>query len=120
MTRLHEVLGDVAEGLEIEITESQYANVSPPTGPLREAIEHWVKAQDPDASIVPVLLPGFSDSSWFRSVFPELVAYGFFPQRHQSLLEVAPLVHNADERIDVRDLGFATEFFIDMARELLA
>ena len=47
----------------------------------------------------------------FRRAFPDLVAYGFFPQRHQSLLEVAPLVHNADERIDVRDLGFATEFF---------
>jgi acetylornithine deacetylase/succinyl-diaminopimelate desuccinylase-like protein len=119
VTRLHEVLGDVAEGLEIEITESQYANVSTPSGPLMEAIERWVKAQDTDASIVPVLLPGFSDSSWFRAAFPELVAYGFFPQRHQSLLEVAPLVHNADERIDVRDLGFATEFFVDMARTLL-
>jgi acetylornithine deacetylase/succinyl-diaminopimelate desuccinylase-like protein len=119
VTRLHEVLGDVAEGLEIEITESQYANVSTPSGPLMEAIEHWVNAQDPDASIVPVLLPGFSDSSWFRAAFPELVAYGFFPQRHQSLLEVAPLVHNADERVDVRDLGFAAEFFVDMARTLL-
>jgi acetylornithine deacetylase/succinyl-diaminopimelate desuccinylase-like protein len=119
VTRLHEVLGDVAEGLEIEITESQYANVSTPSGLLMEAIEHWVKAQDPDASIVPVLLPGFSDSSWFRTAFPDVVAYGFFPQRHQSLLEIAPLVHNADERIDVRDLGFATEFFVDMARTLL-
>jgi acetylornithine deacetylase/succinyl-diaminopimelate desuccinylase-like protein len=119
VTRLHEVLGDVAEGLEIEITESQYANVSTPSGLLMEAIEHWVKAQDPDASIVPVLLPGFSDSSWFRTAFPDVVAYGFFPQRHQSLLEIAPLVHNADERIDVRDVGFATEFFVDMARTLL-
>ena len=40
--------------------------------------------------------------------FPECVAYGFFPQRHQSLLETAPLIHGADERIDVRDLAFAT------------
>jgi acetylornithine deacetylase/succinyl-diaminopimelate desuccinylase-like protein len=66
-----------------------------------------------------VLLPGFSDSSWFRAAFPDLVAYGFFPQRHQSLLESAPLVHNADERIDVRDLGFAAQFYADLAAELL-
>ena len=68
---------------------------------------------------MPVILPGFSDSRWFRAAFPDCVAYGFFPQRHQSLLEAAPLVHNADERIDVRDLGFAASFYADLARELL-
>jgi acetylornithine deacetylase/succinyl-diaminopimelate desuccinylase-like protein len=119
LARLHEVLGDVAEGLDIEITERHEANISAPSGRLMETIQHWVKAHDPDAATVPVLLPGFSDSSWFRAAFPELVAYGFFPQRHQSLLEGAPLVHNADERIDVRDLGFAAGFYVDLARELL-
>jgi acetylornithine deacetylase/succinyl-diaminopimelate desuccinylase-like protein len=119
VTRLHEVLGDVAEGLDIEITERQRANVSAPSGLLMETIENWVRGRDPEASTVPVLLPGFSDSSWFRTAFPDVVAYGFFPQRHQSLLEIAPLVHNADERIDLRDLGFATEFFVDLARTLL-
>jgi acetylornithine deacetylase/succinyl-diaminopimelate desuccinylase-like protein len=66
-----------------------------------------------------VILPGFSDSRWFRDAFPECVAYGFFPQRHQSLLETAPLVHGADERIDVRDLGFAADCYADLTRELL-
>jgi acetylornithine deacetylase/succinyl-diaminopimelate desuccinylase-like protein len=47
------------------------------------------------------------------------VAYGFFPQRHMTLLEATPLVHGADERIDVRDLGFAAGFYADIARELL-
>ena len=73
----------------------------------------------PEAEAVPVLLPGFSDSKWFREAFPECLAYGFFPQRHMSLFEAAPLVHNADERIDVRDLGFAAGFYADIARELL-
>jgi hypothetical protein len=36
-----------------------------------------------------------------------------------TMLESAPLVHGADERIDVRDLGFATGFFADIAREVL-
>ena len=68
---------------------------------------------------MPVILPGFSDSRWFREAFPDCVAYGFFPQRHQTLLEAAPLVHNADERIDVRDLGFAAACYADLATELL-
>jgi acetylornithine deacetylase/succinyl-diaminopimelate desuccinylase-like protein len=78
-----------------------------------------VRANDGAAETVPVILPGFSDSRWFRETFPECTAYGFFPQRHMSLLEAGPLVHNADERIDVRDLGFAASFFFDLARALL-
>jgi acetylornithine deacetylase/succinyl-diaminopimelate desuccinylase-like protein len=119
LARLHEVLGDTAGGLEIELTEKTYGNVSVAQSPLMEVIQHWIGKHDPEASTVPVLLPGFSDSSWFRAAFPDLVAYGFFPQRHQSLLESAPLVHNADERIDVRDLGFAAQFYADLAAELL-
>ena len=71
------------------------------------------------ADTVPVILPGFSDSRWFREAFPECVAYGFFPQRHMTLLETAPLVHSANERIDVRDLGFAAACYSDLARDLL-
>jgi acetylornithine deacetylase/succinyl-diaminopimelate desuccinylase-like protein len=78
-----------------------------------------VADNDPGATAVPVILPGFSDSRWFRDAFPECVAYGFFPQRHQTLLEAAPLVHNADERIDVRDLGLAARFYSDIVGQLL-
>jgi acetylornithine deacetylase/succinyl-diaminopimelate desuccinylase-like protein len=117
--RIEEVLGDAAADLEIAFTETVVGNQSPVETPLMEAIEGWVKRADPDAETVPVILPGFSDSRWFRDAFPECVAYGFFPQRHQMLLESAPLVHSADERIDVRDLGFAASCYADLARELL-
>jgi acetylornithine deacetylase/succinyl-diaminopimelate desuccinylase-like protein len=113
--RIAEVLGDV----EIEFTERVTGNASAVSSPLMEAISAWVADHDPGARTVPVVLPGFSDSRWFREAFPDCVAYGFFPQRHMPLLESAPLVHNADERIDVRDLGFAAGFYADIARELL-
>jgi acetylornithine deacetylase/succinyl-diaminopimelate desuccinylase-like protein len=119
LQRLQEVLGDAADGLEIEFTEKVYGYASPIRSPLMDAISRWVGANDPEAAIVPVLLAGYSDSSWFRRAFPDLVAYGFFPHRHQTLLEAAPLVHSANERIDVRDLGFAAHFYADIARELL-
>ena len=84
-----------------------------------EAIAGWIAERDPGAEVVPVILPGFTDSRHFRAAFPECVAYGFFPQRHQSLLETSPLMHAPDERIDVRDLTFAAEFFRDLARSVL-
>jgi acetylornithine deacetylase/succinyl-diaminopimelate desuccinylase-like protein len=117
--RLHEVLGDAAEGLQIEFTEQVYGHVSPHRSELMSVIERWIAAHDPGAKAVPVLLPGYSDSSYFRAAFPDAIAYGFFPHRHQTLLEAASLMHNADERIDMRDLGYATSFYVDLARELL-
>jgi acetylornithine deacetylase/succinyl-diaminopimelate desuccinylase-like protein len=117
--RIHQVLGPESKELSIEFTERVVGNQSPVESKLMRAITGWVARNDPEASTVPVILPGFSDSRWFRDAFPDCVAYGFFPQRHQGLLEAAPLVHNADERIDVRDLGFATTFFRDIAVGLL-
>jgi acetylornithine deacetylase/succinyl-diaminopimelate desuccinylase-like protein len=117
--RIEHVLGSTGDGLTIEFTERVVGNQSTVDSELMRAIERWVQANDPGASAVPVILPGFSDSRWFRDAFPDCVAYGFFPQRHQGLLETTPLVHSADERIDVRDLGFASGFYADIARELL-
>jgi acetylornithine deacetylase/succinyl-diaminopimelate desuccinylase-like protein len=117
--RIKSVLGDETDKLEIEFTEMVIGNASPVRTPLMDAIDRWVKTNDPGAETVPVILPGFSDSRWFREEFPECVAYGFFPQRHMTLLETTPLVHSANERIDVRDLGFAAACYSDLARDLL-
>jgi acetylornithine deacetylase/succinyl-diaminopimelate desuccinylase-like protein len=115
---IREVLGD-EDGFRVELTERKVGNGSPADSPLRDAIDAWIADNDPGAVTVPVILPGFTDSRWFRSAFPDCVAYGFFPHRHQSMLEAAPLVHGADERIDVRDLGYAARFYADLARTLL-
>jgi acetylornithine deacetylase/succinyl-diaminopimelate desuccinylase-like protein len=119
LRRIDEVLGDEAANVEITWDEEVIGNGSPVDTPLMDAIKRWIAKADPEADTIPVLLPGFSDSRWFRDTFPGCVAYGFFPQRHQTLLEAAPLVHSADERIDLRDLGFAARFYADIAAELL-
>jgi acetylornithine deacetylase/succinyl-diaminopimelate desuccinylase-like protein len=119
LRRIEQALGDQMGNVEITWDEEVIGNSSPVDTPLMDAIESWIGQADPEAGTVPVLLPGFSDSRWWRHAFPDCVAYGFFPQHHQTLLESAPLVHSADERIDVRDLGFAAGFYADVARELL-
>ena len=103
----------------IEFTERVVGNRSPVASQLMDTISAWIAERDPGALAVPVVLPGFTDSRHFRLAFPECVAYGFFPQRHQSLMQREPLIHGADERVDVRDLAFATELFSDLAVRVL-
>jgi acetylornithine deacetylase/succinyl-diaminopimelate desuccinylase-like protein len=118
-----EVLGEAASGEDppwrIEFTERVVGNRSPVESRLMDAIGAWITERDPGSELVPFILPGFTDSRHFRLAFPECVAYGFFPHRHQSLLETAPLIHAADERIDVRDLALAAEMYRDLAQRLL-
>ncbi|HEX4108573.1 MAG TPA: M20/M25/M40 family metallo-hydrolase [Solirubrobacteraceae bacterium] len=112
-----EVLG--REGYELEFTERVMGNRSPIEGPFMDRIKEWIAANDPGALCAPSVLPGFTDSRTFRAAFPDLVAYGFFPHRHMTIAGTWPLIHGADERIDVRDLQFATRFYGDIAQAVL-
>ena len=118
-TVLERVRGVLGDDVEIAFLEQVVGNASPVRSPLMDAIGDWVAENDPGAELVPTVLPAFTDSRWWRHAFPDCVAYGFFPQRHMSLYETWPLIHGADERVDLRDLAFATRFFIDLPRRLL-
>jgi acetylornithine deacetylase/succinyl-diaminopimelate desuccinylase-like protein len=116
--RVEEVLG--GDGYRLEFTEQVTGNRSPMDSPLMDEIRGWVGENAPGADVVPMMLPGFTDSRWFREAFPGCLAYGFFPHLHMTLHDTAPLIHGADERIDVRDLGFATRFFHDLPQRVLS
>ncbi|GAC1439242.1 MAG: M20/M25/M40 family metallo-hydrolase [Solirubrobacteraceae bacterium] len=118
LRRIREIIGP-DDGFELRWTEQVEGNRSPLSSPLMDFIVGWIAREVPDAVCVPSVLPGFTDSRTFRDAFPECVAYGFFPHRHRDRFETDPLVHGADERIDVRDLEFATRFFGDLARGML-
>jgi acetylornithine deacetylase/succinyl-diaminopimelate desuccinylase-like protein len=118
MVRVREALGD-SDGVEVEFLEEVVGNSSPVDSPLMDAIRGWIGEAEPGAEVVPTTLPAFTDCRWFRAAFPDCVAYGFFPHKHMTLYDTWPLIHGADERIDVRDLGFAARFFHDLPRRLL-
>jgi len=118
--RVEALLGSERDGgYTLEFSEDIVGNSSPLDGPLADAVRTFVERVDPGASIVPLVLPGFSDSHWFRKAFPECIAYGFFPQRAMSFFETAPLIHAPDERIALDDVALAASFFRDLAVELL-
>jgi acetylornithine deacetylase/succinyl-diaminopimelate desuccinylase-like protein len=112
------ILGN-SDDYELEFVVRARGNSSPAVSPLAGMIETWLAEADPGAQLVPIVMAGFSDSNWFRRAFDSAVVYGFCPQREMSLLEAAPLMHNADERAAVADIELATAFYRDIVLEAL-
>jgi len=118
LRELRALVGD--EGYEVEFSEAVVGNSSPLTSPLADAIRTWLDEVDPEAGLAPMVLPGFSDSNPFRTAFPDAVVYGFCPHREIGLLEAAPLIHGADERVPASDIELAAGFFCELPQRLLA
>jgi acetylornithine deacetylase/succinyl-diaminopimelate desuccinylase-like protein len=113
---LREALG--SDGYDLEWLETPEGGTrSAFETPLWDAVEAFVAAEDPQATVVPVLLPGFTDSHYLRQAFGT-VAYGFFPMRAMDAELAARLVHSADERAAVDDLELGTRFLLHVARSL--
>jgi acetylornithine deacetylase/succinyl-diaminopimelate desuccinylase-like protein len=118
------VLGAVAEvlgedGYTLEFAHDVEGNRSPLDTPLMDSIRRFVEREDPGAAVAPLAMPGFSDSHWWRAAFPDCVAYGFFPQRAMDAVEEYSLIHAADERVPVEDLGLAASFYSELVMETL-
>jgi acetylornithine deacetylase/succinyl-diaminopimelate desuccinylase-like protein len=103
---------------EIEFVETVVGNRSDYEGPLADAIEAWISEIEPDAQPLPLVMPGFSDSHWFRKAFGATV-FGFCPQRAMSFAEAVPLVHGADERVAIADVELMASFFHQLPRRML-
>jgi acetylornithine deacetylase/succinyl-diaminopimelate desuccinylase-like protein len=119
LERARAVLGETADDLELEFAGSVVGNRSDMDTPLADLTAGWLEERDPGATLVPMVMPGFSDSHWFRAAFPDSTVYGFCPLRDMSMLEAAPLVHGADERTRVADVELAADYFHHVVREVL-
>jgi acetylornithine deacetylase/succinyl-diaminopimelate desuccinylase-like protein len=114
---LRSLIGD--GDYEIEFSEAVVGNSSPLDSPLADGIRAWLAEVEPEAEIAPTVMPGFSDSNPFRGAFPDAVVYGFCPHRAIGLLEAAPLIHGADERVPAADIELAAGFFYELPRRML-
>jgi acetylornithine deacetylase/succinyl-diaminopimelate desuccinylase-like protein len=120
LERARAVLGEAGDGLELEFSgDPVVGNRSPFDSPLADAIRDWLTDADPGAVLAPIVMPGFSDSHWFREAFGSAIVYGFCPQREIPLPRAVPLVHGADERASVGDVELAERFYLDIVQEVL-
>lgn len=118
--RLAEVLAGVDVEYDVTFTkEPMVGNSSPTESPLMDALARWTAAESPDTTLLPLMLPAYTDSRVWRDTFPECVAYGFFPQRVRNMYEAWPLVHGIDERIAASDVGLAARCYKAVALDLL-
>jgi len=94
---------------ELVWREGQGGTRSPMQSPLWAAAESFIAEVEPEASVAPICVAGFTDSHWLRDTFGT-VAYGFFPVRKMDPDLAARLVHSADERAEVDDLEFGVRW----------
>jgi acetylornithine deacetylase/succinyl-diaminopimelate desuccinylase-like protein len=105
------------DSYELEWIEAVGGTRSPLATPLWDAIEAFIGEVDPEAGVVPVVSPGFTDSHFLREALGT-VAYGFFPMRTMDPELAARLIHSADERIAVEDLELGVRFLRHVAATL--
>ena len=103
---------------ELETIERWGGTRSPLGTPLWDAIATWVEETEPGAKLAPLCCAGFTDSHWLRDAFGT-VAYGFFPMNVMDAELAGRLIHSADERTHVDDLGLGVGFLRHAARSLL-
>ena len=88
-------------------------------GPLWDAVQSFVEAEEPGAVAAPICVAGFTDSHWLREAFGT-VAYGFFPARDLDAEAAARLIHSANERVPVTDLELGVRFLRHAAQTVCA
>ena len=105
---LREVLGD--GDYSLEWIEARGGTRSELGTPLWDAVESFVASIEPEATLLPVCVAGFTDSHWLREAFGT-VAYGFCPSRAMDPQLASRLIHSANERIALDDLELAVDCF---------
>ena len=87
-------------------------------GPVVDAVRSFLRADDIEASVLPVLGTGFTDSVYLRAA-AGAAAYGFSPFLTTPAEVLEAGYHNADERVHVDDLLLSARFHLHLAREVL-
>jgi acetylornithine deacetylase/succinyl-diaminopimelate desuccinylase-like protein len=112
---LKEIKKRLGEEIEIEgSTESQSVSPSSLDTDLFRAIQKFAAKNDPGCPVVPLLLPGATDSRFLRE--KGITTYDFCPYR---LSEKDVLrVHGNNERVAVENLRFGMKMLVDILKEI--
>lgn len=100
--RVRAMVADLDVSVEVLFAEKPNGS---PMGPLYGAMEAAVLAVHPDATVLPYMCTGFTDSRFFRSI--GIPTYGLMPLLLPR--EEHGKIHGVDERIPVAGIGEMTE-----------
>lgn len=100
--------------VEVEVVHRDIALETPFDGPLVEAMERALLAEDPEAEVLPYCLCGGTDNKALSKL--GITGYGFAPLRLPPELDFVSMFHGVNERVPVEALLFGTR----VLRRLLA
>jgi acetylornithine deacetylase/succinyl-diaminopimelate desuccinylase-like protein len=112
---LKEIKRRLGDRIEIKgLAESQSLLPSPLDTDLYKAIEKFAARNDPNCPVVPLLLPGATDSRFLRD--KGIIAYDFCPSRltEKDLLRV----HGNNEKVALENLKFGTSMLVEIIKEI--
>ena len=81
---------------------------------LFQMIVEVMQEHEPNAPVLPYLMPAGTDAKHIVPRRPETQIYGFMPYRQQPGEEEMSLIHGHDERISVEELLFATQVLYEI------
>jgi acetylornithine deacetylase/succinyl-diaminopimelate desuccinylase-like protein len=104
-------------GDEIEVEGKMEGKPVPPSSlntDFFQAIQNFSSRNDPDCPVVPLLLPGATDSRFLRE--RGITTYDFCPFRlsEKEILRV----HGHDERISLENLKFGMRMLVELIKEV--
>jgi len=116
---LRELQAVLGPDVELEVIKSAPPVVTEPVAsPVYDAICRHVTAREPDAVVVPYLIPGFTDAKYFTRMGARW--YGFSPVKIEkaSGIRFADMFHGHNERVPVAGLAWGTEVLDAVVRDV--
>ena len=102
---LYATLKDLVGGnVDIEVVHEDIALDAPFDAPIVEAMKEALRAEDPDAVVLPYCLSGGTDNKALSLL--GITGYGFAPLRLPADLDFAPMFHGINERVPTDSLEF--------------
>jgi acetylornithine deacetylase/succinyl-diaminopimelate desuccinylase-like protein len=116
---LRAALGDLYDRVEMEPVANRPGTESATDTPMWDLLQRRLVEAHPGAEVIPAMLVGGTDASFFREKGVHAYGAGLFSER-ATYEEVRSRYHGIDERIDVDSLALQTRLWLDVARDLLA
>jgi acetylornithine deacetylase/succinyl-diaminopimelate desuccinylase-like protein len=105
----------VGPGIEIEWTRG-WTIEAPPDAELVASMRSAIEAEDPDASVIPFMLPGGTDNKLMAKI--GINGYGFVPMRVPPDFDNWGMFHAVDERVPVESLRFGARVLCRLLTDL--
>jgi acetylornithine deacetylase/succinyl-diaminopimelate desuccinylase-like protein len=116
---LRELRAVLGPDVELEVIKSCPPTVTEPVAsPVFDSIKHHVEQREPDATVIPYLIPGFTDAKYVSQMGARW--YGFSPVKIEkgSGIRFADMFHGHDERVPVAGLAWGVEVLDAVVRDV--